>query len=352
VCNSDFPKHPNDLLEHKLEVEVDSPQEAALRSAREKYDDLKWASRRETSPVQLLQEVAEGKLDCTVANEEQIATMRNYYPDLNEGMSLLAPSLMTWAIAADGDEALLEEANKFFAQIKQDGNLRRLIDRHYGYNERLGSVDTASFIAHSRTLLPHYREWFADAADLTGLDWRLIAALAYRESHWNPNAISFTKVRGMMMLTEETADRMGVENRLDARASIMAGARYLQMLKEQLPLRISEEDRLWMALAAYNQGMGHLEDARVLALQAGLDPDAWSDVKRMMPLLSRSAYYEKSKHGKARGGEAVIHVETVRLYHDMLKRLDAQNELLDTPPGLQRGFINQVKTRFGMALPH
>ncbi|MDO8312579.1 MAG: membrane-bound lytic murein transglycosylase MltF [Sideroxyarcus sp.] len=345
VCNDKATKKIDDLYERKLTVPAESPQEAVLRFVRVEHDDLEWQSRKGTTPVQLLQDVAEGKLDCTVANEEQIATMRNYYPDLNEGMSLLAPSQMAWAIAADGDATLLDEANLFFAQISQDGTLRRLIDRHYGYNERLGTIDTATFIAHARTLLPHYRQWFTDAAELTGLDWRLLAALAYRESRWNPNATSFTHVRGMMMLTEDTADRMGVENRLDARESIMAGARYLQLLKEQLPLRISEQDRLWLALAAYNQGMGHLEDARILAMQSGLNPDVWSDVKRMMPLLSRPAYYEKSKHGKARGGEGVVHVETVRLYHDMLKRLDAQNALHDTSPALQRTFINLVKEK-------
>jgi membrane-bound lytic murein transglycosylase F len=146
----------------------------------------------------------------------------------------------------------------------------------------------------------------------------------------------------MMMLTEETADRMNVENRLDAHTSILAGARYLQLLKEQLPLRISEEDRLWMALAAYNQGMGHLEDARILAGNSGLNPDVWSDVKRMMPLLSRPSFYKNTKRGKARGGEAVILVETVRLYHDMLKRIEVQNDPYRLSPLLKRTFISKL----------
>jgi len=123
------------------------------------------------------------------------------------------------------------------------------------------------------------------------------------------------------MLTEETADRMDVDNRLDARQSILAGARYLQMLKEQLPPRIPEGERLWMALAAYNQGMGHLEDARVLAARKGLNPNAWGDVKKTMPLLTQPEHFEQTKHGYARGGEAVILVETVHLYYDMLKHL-------------------------------
>jgi membrane-bound lytic murein transglycosylase F len=125
----------------------------------------------------------------------------------------------------------------------------------------------------------------------------------------------------MMMLTEDTADRMNVSNRLDARESIMAGARYLQLLKEQLPLRIDEPDRTWLALAAYNQGMGHLEDARMLAQRHGLNADSWLDVQKVMPQLSQRNIAATTKHGFARGGEAVVFVETVRLYHDILKRL-------------------------------
>jgi membrane-bound lytic murein transglycosylase F len=351
VCSDEPPANIEDLYEHHLVVATESPQEAALRDARDDYEDLRWEPIKGTSAVQLLLEVAEGNQDCTVANEEQIATMRNFYPDIDPGLSLDSPSDMAWAISVDGDETLLAEVNDFFDEIRKDNKLGQLIDSHYGHNERLGAVDTATFITHTQTLLPHYYQWFTDAAELTGIDWKLLAALAYRESRWNPNATSFTHVRGMMMLTEDTADRMGVENRLDARSSIMAGARYLQLLKEQLPLRISEQDRLWLALAAYNQGMGHLEDARILAVRYGLNPDVWADVKRVMPLLSRPKFYSNTKHGRARGGEAVIHVETVRLYHDMLKRLDAQNELRHMQPLLQKGFVGLFKSKFGLSPP-
>lgn len=351
VCNGDAPHDFDELSMRDLTVASGSAQEAALREAHALHEELTWESRPDASPFELLQEVGENTLDCTVANVEQIATLRNFYPDLSARLGLGSPSAMSWAISADGDEVLLEEVNRFFDQIRRDGALRHLIDRHYGHNERLTAVDTATFIAHTQSLLPHYRQWFEDAAALTGFDWKLLAALAYRESRWDPAATSFTNVRGMMMLTEETADRMGVKNRLDARESILAGARYLQLLKEQLPLRLREEERLWMALAAYNQGMGHLEDARILAARSGLNPDIWADVKQVMPLLSRPEYYESAKYGRARGGEAVIHTETVRLYHDMLKRLEKEGRLGNTLPQLQRGFINAVKSRPGLAVP-
>lgn len=339
ICHGATPKDIDDLAGRDLVVAAGSAQEAALREVQRMHERLGWRSRSATSAAELLEQVAEGKLDCTVANEEQLAMARNFYPQLGEALDIGSPTDLSWAFAVAGDPALFDESRQFFERIKQDGTLRRLFDRYYGHNERLEAPDAEAFISKTRTVLPRYRRWFQEAGDLTGIEWQLLAALAYRESHWNPNATSYTKVRGMMMLTEETADQMGVQNRLDAHSSILAGARYLQLLKEQLPLRIREDDRLWLALAAYNQGMGHLEDARALASQSGLNPDVWADVKRVMPLLSRPSVYKKTKHGYARGGEAVILVETVRLYHDMLKRLEAQDSLYKLPPMLKHSFV-------------
>jgi membrane-bound lytic murein transglycosylase F len=235
---------------------------------------------------------------------------------------IASPSQLAWTFAPDSDNALFEAAGKFFTRIQRDGTLDQLLDRHYGHNERLGTIDAAAFLAAAQTTLPLYRPMFEEAEQITGIEWRLLAALAYQESHWDPLATSFTNVRGMMMLTGETATRMGVTDRLDAHASIIGGARYLEMLKDQLPARIPEGERIWFALAAYNQGIGHLEDARVLAARAGANPNAWLEVRKFMPLLARPEYVDQTKYGYARGGEAVALAETVHLYYDMLKRMD------------------------------
>ncbi len=321
VCNGKALKRKDELVGKAIAVAAGSAQEAALHDAQLKLPDLRWETRQQRTAADLLAEVAAGKLECTVANEEQLALARNYYPNLDAAFDVAEPSRLAWAFAPAGEEALFAEAQKFFALIKQDGTLRRLLDRYYGHNERLVPMDAVAFITSMRTVLPQFRHLFEEAERLTGIDWHLLAAIGYHESHWNPLATSPTNVRGLMMLTEDTADRMDVTDRLDPRQSILAGARYLQLLKEQLPLRIADEERTWLALAAYNQGMGHLEDARILAEQAGLNPDMWSDVRKMMPLLAQPGYFEQAKHGRARGGEAVILVETVRLHYDMLKHL-------------------------------
>ena len=140
-----------------------------------------------------------------------------------------------------------------------------------------------------------------------------------------------------MQITEETARRLGVTNLLDPGQNVLAGARYLGVLKDKLPARIQEPDRTWLALAAYNIGIGHLEDARVLAQRQGLDPDHWSNVKKALPLLALPEHYENVKLGYARGGMPVAFVDRVRGYYDVL--IAQQAPLLprlrlfaDTPP--------------------
>lgn len=312
----------------QLAAVAGSTQEAALREAQANLPSLKWQTRHHLNTQDLLAEVGQGKLECAAANELQLADARLYYANLVGDIEIAPSSKLAWGFAEDADPDLLEKARIFFAGIRQDGTLHRLLDRYYGHINRLDEMDTTAFIAEINTVLPHFRHLFEEAATVTGLDWRLLAALAYQESQWNPLATSFTNVRGMMMLTEDTADRMNVSNRLDARESILAGANYLLLLKEQMPERIPEPDRTWLALAAYNQGFSHLEDARILTERAKMNPDSWSDVKKWMPLLSQPKFYQTLKHGYARGGEAVILVESIRNYYDMLKRLEPEDTSL------------------------
>ncbi len=326
ICNRDsrLPKNVGDLTGKSLIVQTGSAQEIVLREVHKKSPELHWQVRRGATAKELLSDVDEGLFDCTVANELQFADALNYYSNLAVAFDIGTPSSLAWAFPADADPALLSQVQTFFAGLHEDGTLKRLLERFYGHRGRLKPQDASSFITKVNKILPNYRALFEEAAELTNEDWRLLAALAYQESQWDPLATSFTNVRGMMMLTEDTADRMKVNNRLDARESIHAGAKYLTLLKEQMPDRIPEPDRTWLALAAYNQGYGHLEDARILTQRAGMSPDRWMDVKKWMPLLNQPGYYETLKHGYARGGEAVILVESIRSYYEILKRLEPE----------------------------
>ncbi len=318
------PHKLTDLLGHRIAVVAGSNHEKTLIALRQQIPQLAWESRTKQTVEDLLKEVAQGSLDYTLANHEQIEQMNNFYPNLAVAFDVGKPASIAWAFPANADNDLISASEQFFAEIENNDELNKLLDRYYGHNDRLAPLDAAEFIAQTNKTLPKFRPLFEAAGKAVNEDWRLIAAIAYQESHWDPLATSYTNVRGMMMLTETTADRMGVENRLDAKESIMAGAKYLELIKKELPPHIKEPELTWLALSAYNQGQGHIEDARVLTQHQGGDADAWVDVKRWLPNLSNPQYFQNLKHGYARGGEAVIFVENIRAYYDMLSRLTAQ----------------------------
>lgn len=313
------PKSLADLVGKRLAVPSGTSFAERLAREAEKYPGLEWEEPRRSSE-DLLEDVASGVLDYTIADSNLVALERGYFPNLAVAFDFGPGEELAWAFPKGGDEWLYRQAVAFFEQIKRDGRLRIVMERYFGSVHRLKPIDTSTFLLRTRTVLPEYESLFRQAQALTGIDWRLLAAVGYQESHWDPYATSPTNVRGLMMLTEATADRMGVTDRLDPQQSIIAGARYLALLRDTLPARIPEPDRTWLALAAYNIGIAHLEDARVLAQRMNLNPDAWADVKKTLPLLSKEEYYSTLKYGFARGGAPVIYVESVRSYYGMLQK--------------------------------
>jgi membrane-bound lytic murein transglycosylase F len=291
-----------------------------LKEARKSHPDLQWKEVEAKDADELLARVAEGVIDMTLGHSHLAAVAQNFHPELEIGFNLGQSQKLAWAFPVRGDILLVKKAEAFFARLEKEGTLKRVMERYYGHVERLERADVVGFLAKMNTRLPNYRAYFQQAQDLTGIDWRLLAAVAYQESHWDPLATSPTGVRGMMMLTEDTADRLGVKNRLDPRESILAGSRYLLNLKDMLSERIAEPDRTWIALAAYNTGYGHVEDARVLAQRLKMNADAWVDLKKALPQLAKPSVHATLKHGFARGGEAVIMAENIRTYYDVLVR--------------------------------
>jgi len=167
--------------------------------------------------------------------------------------------------------------------------------------------------------LPKYKAYFKKFGQLYNIPCSVLAAQSYQESHWNPKARSFTGVRGLMMLTRRTAKVLGVKNRLDPEQSIKGGARHLNQMRKYVPQEVVGEDRMKFALAAYNVGMGHIQDAQKLAKKMGLNQNVWSDLKRALPLLSQKKYYKTLKHGYARGSEPVKYVDSIYDYRDILQ---------------------------------
>ncbi|RUO39187.1 membrane-bound lytic murein transglycosylase MltF [Pseudidiomarina aestuarii] len=316
-------------IEAELVVMQGSSHDEYLQQVTDDFPELPWRTTDEHDANELLEQVVRGDLAYTIADTNTLDIKRRYYPDLSVAFTVRENVDIAWALKKDLDASLYAEVIGFFGQLRNSGQLAQLIDQHFGHVASFNYVDTSLFIQAVENKLPRYRELFEKHAGT--LDWRLLAAISYQESLWNPRAVSPTGVRGLMMLTLPTAQQMGVQSRLNPEESIRGGARYVEQMIDRIPARIRHPDRLWFALAAYNIGLGHLEDARVLTQQQGADPDRWIDVRKRLPLLRQKRFYRQTRYGFARGDEPVRYVGNIRRYYDTLVWLDERGRIPSSP---------------------
>ncbi|MGB2336962.1 MAG: membrane-bound lytic murein transglycosylase MltF [Alcanivorax sp.] len=308
----------SELNDQKVAVSAGSSHAELLIKAQLDNPELAFQEVENATPEQLLALVEDGQVDYTLINSNSYALQRALWPDLIADYTVATDMPLAWAFNPKDDKSLYMAAQRYLTQAKADGTTAKLEDRFYGHVEQFNLYAARSFMRHLDDRLPLYEGLFKEAEDNSGFDWRLLAALAYQESLWDPQAISPTGVKGLMMLTNDTARQMGISDRTDPSQSISAGAAYLRRTHARIPDRIPEPSRTWMALAAYNVGFGHLEDARVLTQRQGGDPDNWQDVKQRLPLLAKPAYADQLRYGNARGGQAVVYVRHIRRYYDLL----------------------------------
>ena len=313
------PKTINDLTTGILEVAKGTSHVNSLRRLKQtSFPELSWVTNDKQDTNKLIALVNDGLIDYTVADSNQAMLIRRFYPKLHVAFEISEPRQLGWALPISDDDSLYQEVNAFFKRIKKDKTLEQLLERHYGHVEQLTYVDKCKFYQHQKSRLPEYKSYFVEVAQKYDMDWRLLAAIGYQESHWEESAVSPTGVKGLMMLTRDTAKQVGIKDRTDPVQSIRGGALYFHQRLKKIPKRIQEPDRTWFALASYNIGFGHLEDARILTQRYGGNPDKWVDVKQFLPKLSEEEWHQQTKYGYARGEEPVVFVENIRNYYDLL----------------------------------
>lgn len=311
-------------LDGKLLVTANSSHVENLESLRLQNPSLTWQESTELDIEELLLQVLNESIDYTIIDSHTLAVSRRYYPEISIGFTVQDEQPLAWALSKNGDDSIFASTIEFFGQVHHDGNLLALDDKYYGHVEQFNYVDTRLFIQAVEQKLPQYRHLFEKYGQ--EMDWRLLAAISYQESHWEPHARSYTGVRGMMMLTLPTAKQMGIKSRLDAEQSVRGGAKYFKQMFDRMPARVPHPDRLWFALASYNVGLGHLNDARAITKKQGGDPDRWVEVKARLPLLKQKKYYKHTRYGYARGDEPVNYVENIRRYYDTLTWMDEKQQ--------------------------
>ena len=267
---------------------------------------------------ELIRQVADKEIEVTIADSNIAQLNLRYYPTVKIGVSIKEPEHLGWAVKK-GNRSLLKAINGFFEKIKADGAFDGIYWGYYGSEQVFDRFDLKKFHERIKTKLPKYQPIIKQAATRYGFDWRLIAAVMYQESHFNPRARSHRGVRGLMQLTQATAREMGVTNRLDPYQSIMGGVKYLKRLYRRYH-KAEDPDRMFITLAGYNVGPRHILSAQRIARKKGLDPNKWPTLEQTLPLLCYEKYIRQSKHGYCRGTEPVRYVNRIRTYYDILRR--------------------------------
>ena len=284
-----------------------------LRALKEnKYPNLSWTVDPKLGTTELLEQVKDKKLAYTIADSVAISLFQRVHPEIAVALDVTDEQPVTWFTQLDDDQTVSAAMLDFFNSINEDGTLARLEEKYLGHGDDFDYVDTRSFLRAVDSVLPDLQPLFEKYAQ--EIDWKLLAAISYQESHWDAQATSPTGVRGLMMLTKNTAQSLGISDRTDAEQSISGGAQCFQDMLANVPETVPEGERIWFALAAYNMGYAHMLDARTLTAKTKGNPDSWSDVKQRLPLLSQKQWYQKLTYGYARGHEAYAYVENIRKY--------------------------------------
>ncbi len=315
------PKNPGDLAGLKLEVIADSSYVETLTKLQKTYPELAWKEHPGYTTEHIFERMQRKKVDCTIADSHIVDINRRYFPHLNVPFAVSEEESLVWYFPKTPKGfALMRQSARWFKRFERSTRFKLIKERYFGHIVKFDYVDTARYHTRIKKRLPKYIDSFRRGGKKYGIDWRILAAQAYQESHWNPRAKSPTGVRGMMMLTLATAKQLGVTNRLNYRHSIEGGAKYMKQLLKRIPDKVKGRDRYKFALAAYNIGMGHLYDAVNLGKKLGIDPYNWRNMKTLLPKLAERKYYKKLRYGYARGTEPVRYVTRIENYYDILLR--------------------------------
>lgn len=307
-----------DLDGETVHVRRGTSYEERLNELNQEGMHIKIMTHDDIPTEELIEMVQNRKIGITVADSNIALLNRRYYPDIKISFALEEQQYLAWAVKR-GEKRLLKRINKFFKKIKEDGTFQKIYHKYFAYIDIFDPFDLKKYQRRLKTRLPRYKDIIKKAAKKHGFDWRLIAAVIYQESHFDPEAQSHTGVKGMMQLTKDTAMEVGIRDRRDPEQSIMGGVKYLRMLYGRFD-NVNDPDRLFITLASYNIGQGHVRDAQIIAKHQGKNSNSWTVLEQTLPLLRDPKYYKSTQYGYCRGTEPVRYVKRIRTYYDILKR--------------------------------
>jgi membrane-bound lytic murein transglycosylase F len=306
-----------DLSERTLRVRFKDLTPTLRKTLETPSKGLQFQTTTHSSTRQLMMAVAQGQADCSVLEDLEGSTLAQTFLMIEKVADLTEDQPISWWVRAKHRE-LVTLMHIWFHRASRSDHIMRVMDRYHLKARGLDDNDVRRFYQNLRSTFPKFVKLFKKAGLEYGVPWQMIAAVAYQESHWDPEAKSYTGVKGLMQITQETADHLGLTDREDPTESIFGGAKYLKDLYAMTPSSLDSKERWALTLASYNVGYAHLKDAQKLAVQKGLDSTSWRDLKKVLPLLADPSYYESLEFGFARGHETVAHVDRTIAFYKLL----------------------------------
>lgn len=284
------------------------------------------------STEELIRMVHDREIKYTIAANTIALINQKYYPNIRIGIPIREKENLAWAVSKK-DTEMLEQVNQFLLYAEQTGLLKKLTDKYFSASNTHDPYDLKKFHQKIDLRLPEYKQLMYKEAIKYGLDWKLMVAIAYQESQLDWDAGGFKNAKGLMQVTSIAAKEMGISNHFNPLENIKAGIQYFDKMMKKFDYIEENAEKIPFALASYNIGYGHVQDAMKIAEDMGLDPNKWQSLKKTLPLLSKSSYYTRAKHGYSRGIESVQYVEKTLTYYDILKQkdLDEVNKNIPSP---------------------
>jgi membrane-bound lytic murein transglycosylase F len=272
---------------------------------------------------QLIKNVAEGLYDYTISDENIAFVNTSYYPILDIETPVSFPRRIAWAVRKNAPE-LRDTLNFGLRALNKQGMINILYAKYFKSSRKAKRISESDYSSFSGGNLSPYDDLIKKNAQRINWDWRLLAAMVYQESKFDPSTTSWAGAKGLLQMMPATAKEQGVTNRASPEQSLKGGTDYILWLEKQWQPRVDNpEEQLKFVMASYNVGLGHVYDACALTEKVGGDPVLWADVRINLLKLSNRKYYSDPvvKLGYARGSEPVNYVDEILERHDRYKQL-------------------------------
>lgn len=326
-------RNPLELAGKKVMVRKASSYASRLKNLSEEIgEDIDIVEDKgEVETEEMIRKVSNGEIALTVADENVALLNAVYYPDLDVKTAISFPQKIAWGVRKNSPD-LLEAVNSWISKMRKTSDYYVIYNKYFKNRSGMRLLANSTYSSINGNQLSPYDHHIREAAAKIGWDWRLLAALVYQESKFNPEAESWVGATGLMQLMPETAEIFGADDPLNPAQNIHAGANYLKWLDEFWTNEIPDiNERRKFVLASYNVGQGHVIDARRLAVKFGKDPHRWEEhVEKYLALKASPTFYNDAvvKYGYCRGAEPVQYVKEIMRRTERYKQLIQEEEQL------------------------